>query len=274
MIPGTNLRVISKSALTGRFCISVILFYFLVACPGTAYAARCHPREYHEIRKVIEVIDGDTVILEDNRHIRLIGINTPEIDHENNTAETGALEARDYLARILGIHPEVYLYIDTEKYDRYQRTLAHIFLPDGSNIQQLILEQGLATPLTIPPNLAFVECYQQASHIAMEDKRGLWADPAYAMIEPDNIKPAHINKYIAVTGIITGITRFDSATEIRLAHNVDLVINKSTYRYFENIDLDNLVGRRVSARGWLKKRKNVYQIRISHPVELVIINEH
>ena len=273
MILKTNIYVFSKSACTGRFFISALLFYFPVFFPGYSSAASCLPENYHDSRKVIHVIDGDTVILEDNRHIRLIGINTPEIDHENNRAEAGALEARDYLARILGNHTKVYLYYDMERYDRYKRTLAHIFLPDGRNIQQLILERGLATPLTIPPNLAFVDCYQQASHAAMENNKGLWAYPEYAVIETNNINPTQINGYINVSGNVAGINQFDTATRVRLSHHVNLLISQSSLRYFEKSYLENLVGKRVLARGWLRKRKNNYLIRINHPVDLIIVDE-
>lgn len=44
--------------------------------------------------KVKRVNDGDTVQLSDGRFVRYIGINTPEINHERNTAEPFGFEAR------------------------------------------------------------------------------------------------------------------------------------------------------------------------------------
>jgi endonuclease YncB( thermonuclease family) len=66
----------------------------------------------------------------------------------------------------------VHLIYDTERLDRYNRTLAHLFLLDGTNIQGKILRHGLAVPLTIPPNLLFSDCYQNISLLAQENKEG------------------------------------------------------------------------------------------------------
>ena len=43
---------------------------------------------------VKRVNDGDTVHLADGRFVRYIGVNTPEINHERNSAEPFGFEAR------------------------------------------------------------------------------------------------------------------------------------------------------------------------------------
>ena len=62
---------------------------------GTINTEACSTGNYQEQVTVKQVIDGDTVILTDGRHIRLIGINTPEIRHNNHKPEIGAEQARD-----------------------------------------------------------------------------------------------------------------------------------------------------------------------------------
>ena len=44
--------------------------------------------------RVVLVFDGDTVMLGDHRRIRYIGINAPEVAHENQKAEPWAAEAK------------------------------------------------------------------------------------------------------------------------------------------------------------------------------------
>ena len=50
----------------------------------------------HEWFHVKWVNDGDTILLADGRHVRYIGINAPEIDHENKKAEVFGYEAKKY----------------------------------------------------------------------------------------------------------------------------------------------------------------------------------
>ena len=145
---------------------SILISHFLgclLTAPLTAAAVtypECRAGHYDERAKVRYVIDGDTVVLTDGRKVRIIGIDTPELGHDGRPDQPYARQARRYLAGILHApHNEIELAYDRDRYDHYHRTLAHVFLPDGSNIDALILARGLATPLVIPSNLAFLNCY-------------------------------------------------------------------------------------------------------------------
>ena len=79
--------------------------------------------------------DGDTVVLSDGRHVRYIGINAPEIAHDNQKAEAFGYEAKQYNQSLVR-SKKVRLEFDKEKYDRYGRLLAYIFLLDGTFINE------------------------------------------------------------------------------------------------------------------------------------------
>ena len=55
-----------------------------------AVATTCFADEWVRVKWVV---DGDTVVLQDGRHVRYIGIDTPEIDHKNQRAEPLGYEA-------------------------------------------------------------------------------------------------------------------------------------------------------------------------------------
>ena len=76
------------------------------------------------------ISDGDTIVLDDGRHVRYIGINAPEIAHDNHKAEPFGYEAKKYNQSLLRSQ-KVRLEFDKEKHDRYGRLLAYIFLSDG-----------------------------------------------------------------------------------------------------------------------------------------------
>jgi len=123
---------IKKGAYSGRFFICfTLLSTFLTNQAYSTTQSSCDLDSSDETVAVTQVIDGDTVILKDDRHVRLIGINTPEIGRNGKLSEQGADAARKYLLSLLQENKEVFLKYDIQQFDRYRRTLAHLFLADG-----------------------------------------------------------------------------------------------------------------------------------------------
>lgn len=238
--------------------------------PLTGDAGTCHTPIYHEVGQIAHIIDGDTVVLTDDRHVRLVGINTPEIDHKDLQHETGALEARKFLVSLTGRHSFIYLYYDAETEDRYQRVLAHLFLPDGINIQAEILRRGMAVPLTLPPNLAFLDCYQSAAQQARSNDQGLWKLPAYQVIPVTEIQPAHIGHFVQVSGTVMSTKRTTASLWINLGRELSLRLKSTHLHYFDSGIEHQLIGKDIIAKGKLNKYKNRYSINIHHPVDLIL----
>jgi len=117
--------------------------------------------------------DGDTIILNDNRCIRYIGINTPEIDHGDKKAEPYGYKAKLF-NKSLVFKKKIRLEFDKERRDRYGRLLAYVFLPDGSFINEKILEQGYGFYLPRKPNSRYNSALLKAQRKAMSEKKGIW----------------------------------------------------------------------------------------------------
>ncbi len=117
--------------------------------------------------------DGDTIILNDNRCIRYIGINTPEIDHRDKKAEPYGYKAKLFNKSML-YKKKVRLEFDKERLDQYGRSLAYVFLPDGSFINEKILEQGYGFFLLRNPNNRYNSVLLKAQRKAMSGKKGIW----------------------------------------------------------------------------------------------------
>ncbi len=121
------------------------------------------------------VVDGDTIIVHDedgNRlRVRLTGINAPESvhpDEEMNTEE--GREASSYLKDLLKDTNTVYLEYDVEQFDQYERTLAYVWIdtdPDSDSdedyvmLNELMLQEDLAEPVYIKPNLKYADIFRQ-----------------------------------------------------------------------------------------------------------------
>ncbi len=162
-----------KDALQRLFLWPLYLLVLFNTLPAFADAA-CATEHFDETAKVRYVHDGDTLQLNDGRKVRLIGINTPELARDNKAAEAFANEAKNALKLLFNSNKSVNLLYGKDKTDRYGRLLAHALLNDGQNVQALLLKQGYASVIIIPPNTRFAACYLEMEHEARCNKTGLW----------------------------------------------------------------------------------------------------
>ena len=117
--------------------------------------------------------DGDTIILANGKRVRYIGINAPEIDHEDQKAQPYGYQARSFnKAQVMS--KRIRLEYDVERYDRYGRLLAYIFLQDGSFINARLLQAGMAFCLFRNPNVRYDTILLKAQQDAMNLKNGMW----------------------------------------------------------------------------------------------------
>jgi micrococcal nuclease len=127
---------------------------------------------------VSKVVDGDTFWV---RHpngteekIRLIGINTPEARNTGRTqVEYFGKEATVFAKRILEGN-RVRLEYDAQRYDRYKRTLAYVYLEDGTFFNALLVQEGYAQVSTYPPNVKHEATFLKLQREARTRKKGMW----------------------------------------------------------------------------------------------------
>ncbi len=89
----------------------------------------------YETIHVDRVIDGDTIV-SNKTSIRLLGINSPE------RGELYYTEAKEFLEKLI-LNETVDLEFGKEKYDKYQRTLAYLYI-NRENINLKLVEKGFA----------------------------------------------------------------------------------------------------------------------------------
>ena len=119
------------------------------------------------------VNDGDTIVLTNGWRVRYIGIDAPEIDHENQKEQPYGYKAKIYNEQLVSSQ-KIGLEFDLERHDRYGRLLAYIFATDGSFLNSRILENGLAFYLHLRPNVKYDKRLLKAQQEAMKAQKGLW----------------------------------------------------------------------------------------------------
>lgn len=87
---------------------------------------------------IARVIDGDTVVLDDGTHIRMLGMNAPETTSNEKWAE----DAKVYLTNLVDNKT---VKVESEGTDLYGRTLAYLFL-GNEDVNQMVVENGYANP--------------------------------------------------------------------------------------------------------------------------------
>jgi endonuclease YncB( thermonuclease family) len=224
--------------------------------PGFSFAA------------VKKVYDGDTVLLQDGRKVRLLGINTPEVAHRDKDAEAGGETAKAWLENALR-GKKVRLQADTEKQDKYGRVLAYLFTEDGMHVNVELVKHGLAAVTVHPPNLLYVGPLLAAQREAEALKLGIWSVPAYAAKPAETLNRDNSRGWQRVTGRVNNIRRKGKYTYLEFSPQFNARIAPDDLPLFG--DVDEYAGKEVELRGWLSRSKDRYSLLLRHPSAIEIV---
>ncbi len=127
---------------------------------------------------VTKVVDGDTFWAANGTKkglkIRLIGVDAPESRKTfNKEVSYYGKEAKAYLSKILS-GKKVKLVYDIDTLDQYGRTLAYVYLENGTFVNAALVKNGYAMVMTVPPNVKFAAMFVNLQQEARENNRGLW----------------------------------------------------------------------------------------------------
>ncbi len=121
---------------------------------------------------VAKVIDGDTFVLRNGVHVRLIGINAPELHHPLWGEQLGGNEAKKHLEELLK-GKKVRLELDVQTHDKYGRLLAYVYV-GKTFVNAKMVEDGYGQVMTVPPNVRYQDLFLKLEREAREKGRGLW----------------------------------------------------------------------------------------------------
>ena len=212
------------------------------------------------------MIDGDTVVLADGQHVRLLGINAPELGKDGAPDQPLAAQARVGLA-VLVEKRRVTLIFEREHHDHYGRLLAHLLLPDGSDVEQILLREGLAWAVAVPPDVKSLPVYLAAENEARAAGRGVWSESAYAPT-PVNRLTKNDTGFRFIEGTILRSVRHRNVIYFDLGPHVALVVDSADWKKYYRGKPSDLIGHSVIARGWLTEYRGRLHMRVPHPAML------
>ena len=156
-----------STAMTVKRLVIIALFAFLSISVSTfmsTSAAHAWPA------RVVAVTDGDTITVEpldggDRVKVRLYGIDCPESKQPYGQVAKGFVNKAVLFQQVE---------IDQKDIDRYKRVVAHVLLQDGRNLQELLLQAGLAW--VYDGYCKNCQLWKVLQAEAKTERRGLWAD--------------------------------------------------------------------------------------------------
>ncbi|OUR72024.1 nuclease [Methylophaga sp. 41_12_T18] len=222
---------------------------------------------YRYLHSVAKVYDGDTIILENGERVRLLGINTPEIESRLRQGEQGGQQAKLWLQKKLQ-QGQVYLEYDQQRRDKYKRLLAHCFLADDEHLNLTIVAQGLATVTIIPPNLRYSEELTSAQQHAELAQLGIWSQAKTKPRPVEQLSKANSKGWQRYLATATSIKHGRSYVRLMLSKNVDLRIAKTNLHLFP--ELETYLNQALEVRGWASRSKQKFSILVHHPSAIII----
>ncbi len=228
---------------------------------------------------VLKVIDGDTVIIDDakNSRVRYLGIDTPEIGHQDSPGDPMSKEATDFNADFVQ-GEKVRLEFDKGKYDVYGRLLAYVYVGDVL-VNEELLREGLASVLIIEPNGMNSEIVYDAAAEAKKKKKGIWGDLKY-LVPPDGNQQFQTdldkaNRYegkrIVVSGKIVSSRKSNKVVVLNMEDKLDVVIFPDDWENFGHFGIapENFYqDKKVEVIGRVKMYKGKPSIVVDHPMLL------
>jgi micrococcal nuclease len=167
---------VSQCVLTlkslGTLVSSAFILLYACATPASDPPRRTRPTPV----RLVKVTDGDTIrILYRGREerIRLIGIDSPEVQWYGSPGECFGVEAARYAEhRLRG--RVVRLEFGADRRDRHGRLLAYVYL-DNELFNLTLVRLGYAIADPVGPNTRFAPLFARAEARARAAGEGLWS---------------------------------------------------------------------------------------------------
>jgi micrococcal nuclease len=252
-----------------------------LSAPSAAVQA-CQELRLVEAGMVTQVVDGDTIMLDDGRVVRLIGMQAPKLPLGRDGFEAWPLapEAKSALEAI-ALGKPARLGFGGEQTDRYERVLAHLFVADADGeiwAQQAMVAQGLARVYSFPDNRQCLDLLYAAEGRARLSGLGIWRDPYYtvrAANAPGDLL-ARAGQYELVEGRVLLAEQSGGRVYLNFGRfwkeDFTAVIEAPALRLFAEAGFDPLVleGALVRIRGWVDDRDGP-RIEVTHPEQIEVL---
>lgn len=265
-------RLISRQTLPGAAGLALLVLAILPHPVAAEPALTAGPRGL-----VTEVVDGDTVRLEDGRQVRFTGIQAPKLPLGRPGFRPWPLAAAAKAAmEKLSLGREASLGYGGRREDRYGRLLAQVFV-DGAWLQGEMIRLGMARVYSFADNTACIAALLALEREARDARRGIWGLDWYAVQEAGpEVGPYGsfqlVEGRVAEVAVVRGRLYINYGQDWRTDFTVSAAPKARARFDREGFDYAGLQGRRIRVRGWIDKR-NGPLMPLSHREQIELLDE-
>jgi len=145
-----------------------VLYALSVAAQAPEDSAPAAPRRATTNCVVSRLSDGDTLRCQSGARVRLIGIDAPE--REQTPYSDMSLAG---IQSLVAVGDTIQLEPDVDPRDQYDRILAYAWR-GGRMVNWHMVREGWAIPITVSPNVQYVDYFRRARDAARKEGMGLW----------------------------------------------------------------------------------------------------
>ena len=230
--------------------------------------------------KVTEVIDGDTVVLDDGTEVRIVGTQAPKLPLGRPGYPTWPLapEAKAKMEE-LTLRRRVGLGFGGNEWDRNGRRLAHLWRDDGLWVQGTMIETGFARVYGFADNRALLPELLALERKARAASRGIWGNAYYDLLqtsEAERDADDLVDTFQLVEGRVAEAALVRDRAYLNFGsdwhEDFTAVLQPETVDLFlaEGIDPAVFEGRRVRIRGWIELY-NGPMIEVTYPEQIEVL---
>lgn len=231
------------------------------------HLADCAPFAKTERVRVAKIYDGDTLTLSDGRKVRLVGVNTTEMGRAGQPDQPFARRAQQVASTFVRQSDRVELLLDAQSKDHYGRWLGHIYNDDGKNLEQHLLQQGLAYHVAIPPNLTLAECLAKAEQQGRDARLGVWGEQGLLPVKAKHIKQGGFQR---VQGQVTAV-QTGKHWRLELDKHITVMIYSEHQHRFTQARFERLQGKNIEVQGWIYQSRDEWRIKLETPYGIELL---
>lgn len=231
-----------------------------------------------------EVLDAQTLRLEDGSEVRLIGVLPPQTPPWWKEPEPWppAERARRALSELIASAGlELRVAEGEAQRDRHDRLMAHVVVLRGEEriwVQAHLISAGLARAASFSRHRACARDLQRLEDSARANRAGLWGRGRFAIVPAANTEALSKRRlqFQIVEGDVRAVAARPQWTFLNFGddwrHDFTVAIAAKDRRRFRNsdVDLENLEGRTIRVRGWIESW-NGPAIKVTHPEQIEVL---
>lgn len=218
------------------------------------------------VGRVDQVLDGLTILLKDNKIIRLSSLDIP--DYAYPDGGTFNMAAKEALGKLLPAGTEVLIYQTRKakvgRTNRMGQELAHLVKKDGDIwINGALVRHGYARAMPTDSNPEMTEALYALEDEARAKNLALWSDEGWPVLTPETAAKG-IGEYRLVAGTIESAATVKNNLYLNFGKNwkedFTIMITPAVRRDLarRGVDLQALTHTKVRARGYIRDYNGPY----------------